>query len=152
MLCLLAAVLTPLAYIAIGALAAFGAAFSLILLPPLLLACAWLLYQLCFAPPSSAVLHWRTLLTLVAIAILAGFCYLISGFTLFSWWERMAFFATMYSSAMLLALPILWFRCRHWQNANGLLRTRLALWASAAITALAAGGALVYLLVPAAPT
>tara|TARA_B110001454_G_scaffold218354_1_gene246075 strand:+ start:706 stop:1080 length:375 start_codon:yes stop_codon:yes gene_type:complete len=76
---------TPLVYIALGALFSFGIMFSVILLPPYLLAIAYIFYQRLWSKSNTTLFQIAEYL---CIGIVVGFTILISDFNLQTTIER----------------------------------------------------------------
>lgn len=98
--------LTPLVYIAIGALGGFSMAFSLLSLPPLLGSMLFLLRRLVASSPAQGTAG-RGLMAAEAVCwLLVGFFLLIvSGFTLLTTQERFGLFCVLLLLASVLASP-----------------------------------------------
>jgi len=109
--CVLGAFATPLGYIAIGAPANFAPAFSLIALPLVLASIGWAFYLALRQPRPLQ----RSVLIPVALAaaaaIIAGFVFIVSNFTLLQPRERLGILAMVFLVTTVCALPlVLWRR------------------------------------------
>jgi hypothetical protein len=87
--CVLGLVICPFLYIAVGALSGFSPAFSVVMLPPLLLGSGFLLWRFLSKPTDRATISVPLLLMegLSWVAIVA-FLFLVSGFNLLRGLER----------------------------------------------------------------
>jgi hypothetical protein len=141
--------LTPLAYIGIGALGGFAMAFALISLPLLLVCGLFLLYRYLRRPGCSPSLRrWLPAAEAIAWLLVAFFLVIASGFTLLTTAERIGLFCTLTLVMSVVAAP--WMALR-----PSALATRVARWpttpvaaAAAACTLVLLGGALAYLVMP----
>lgn len=107
--CIVGAILSPLGYIAIGALAAFAPLFSVVMLPPLAIATGWLLYRNLFGKlPHCQLGRWHHAANCLAWGMTALFLSFISGFSLFKPLERFGILGTIYLAAVTAALPLVW--------------------------------------------
>lgn len=107
--CCVGLALSPLAYIATGALGGFAPVFSMITLPPLAAALGLLLYRLLGRPrpadsgPVGAVAEGLSWLVVVAFLVL------VSGFTLMTPFERVGQTLSYFLTCTVLSVPlILW--------------------------------------------
>jgi hypothetical protein len=109
--CALGLILCPFAFIAGGALSDFSAVFSLVLLPPFLLSCGFLLQRF-LARPEESVARQPLLWSLEAISwlVLVTFLYLVSGAKLLRGFERLGAVCTAFLAASAAALPLLLLR------------------------------------------
>ena len=100
--------LTPVLYIAIGALGAFSIQLSYFILPPFIL-CAGFLFWRLFSSYGSAN---RLMIVLEAVswAGVVFFLAILSGFRLFTLAERIGFASSIYIVAVLISYPVLRFR------------------------------------------
>ncbi len=106
--CLVGLVLSPLGFIATGALSDFSPVFSTLMLPPLLLGGAFLLRRLLARPrerPPERRPPW--LLDAASWIVVAGALYLISGANLMRGLERLGAVCTFFLAGAVLGLPIL---------------------------------------------
>ncbi|MDA8519839.1 hypothetical protein [Acidovorax sp. NCPPB 4044] len=141
--------LTPLAYIGIGALGGFAIAFAAISMPLLLLCSLFLFHRYLRRPAASAhPRRWPQVAEAAAWLLVVFFLAIVSGFTLLTTAERFGLFCTLALVASLVALP--WMALR-----PSALVARVAQWPAAAVAAGAlmsvgvlAGGAVVYLVTP----
>ncbi len=104
--CILGIVACPFLYIAIGATFSFSIAFSLIMLPPMLMGNGFLLWRFLSKPPGLTMkiplligegLSWVSILL---------FLFFISDFTLQTERERIGFFLTLYLAASVGCFPL----------------------------------------------
>jgi hypothetical protein len=109
--CLVGVLLCPLVFIAGGALSGFSAAFSLLLLPPSLLGCGFLLRRY-LAKPGAPVAREALLWSLEAISwlLVVAFLYFLSGVNLLRGGERFGAVCTAFLAASSAALPFLLLR------------------------------------------
>jgi hypothetical protein len=109
--CLVGLALSPLGFIAIGALSDFSPAFSGLVLPPLLLSVVFLLRRFLARPrqiPSSP--SWAWLLEAASWIIIVGVLYVISAAHLMRGLERLGGVCTAFLTAAGICLPILLLR------------------------------------------
>ena len=104
--CILGAATCPLPYIAMGALSQFALAFSLILLPPFLMGCGFLLWRYLARPaasPDGMVLRGAEILSWGGVAV---FLFFISGFTLLGTPHRIGLASMLFLLTSLVCLPL----------------------------------------------
>ena len=98
--------LTPLVYIAIGALGGFSMAFSVLSLPPLLGSMLFLVRRLFSQSPAHGTARPGLMAAEAACWLLVGaFLLIVSGFTLLTTQERMGLFCVLLLLASVLAAP-----------------------------------------------
>jgi hypothetical protein len=113
---------SPLGYIAIGALGGFSIAFSILSLPLLTASILFLIFR--FIPKAPSIKnHQKWLLGLEGVSwLLVGlFLFFVSGFTLITTWEQIGLFCIIWAAASLLATP---FTCLR----SSALLTRVMNW------------------------
>jgi Na+-transporting NADH:ubiquinone oxidoreductase subunit NqrE len=101
--CVFGLALCPYVYVAIGALAGFGLAFSFLTLPPLAASTALLLY--CFLSKPSGQ-RTRLRLELICFSVVIAFLVLVSGFSLHTTLERIGLSASVFLASSALCLPV----------------------------------------------
>ncbi|XVJ69342.1 MAG: hypothetical protein HEQ39_06585 [Rhizobacter sp.] len=103
--------LTPLVYVAIGALGGFSMAFSILSLPLLLVSTLFLMrrFLLRISAPGKAGLGFMVV-ELVCWLLVGVFLFIVSGFTLLTAEERMGQFCVLLLIATVLATPLVLLR------------------------------------------
>jgi lysylphosphatidylglycerol synthetase-like protein (DUF2156 family) len=104
-------ILCPFVFIVGGALSGFSTTFRLVLLPPFLLGCGFLLRRF-LARPNEPVARQALLRSLEAISLLVvvTFLYLVSGVNLLRGFERFGAACTSFLATSAAALPLLLLR------------------------------------------
>jgi hypothetical protein len=108
--CLAGLIASPYGYIAIGALGYFSPAFSLLTLPPLLLATGFLIWRILSKPLDTRTNGALTVIEGIGWMAIVAFLVLISGFSLFTTFERIGLFATIFLLASAISFPLLLLR------------------------------------------
>lgn len=103
--CFLGLVLSPFAYIGIGALGGFAPAFSFLTLPPLLASVGYLLYRFLSRPTRDSPSYLLVLTEIVSWIPITAFLVMVSNFTLLTKLERIGLFSTLFLVATLVSLP-----------------------------------------------
>ncbi len=103
--CFLGLVLSPFAYIGIGALGGFAPAFSFLMLPPLLASVGYLLYRFLSRPTRDSPGYLLVLIEIVSWISITAFLVMVSNFTLLTKFERIGLFSTLFLAATLVSLP-----------------------------------------------
>lgn len=141
--------LTPLGYIAIGALGGFSPAFSVLSLPLVLGSTLFLLFRFLPRIPASEVTRrWLMAIEFASWLLVGLFLIIVSGFTLLTTWERIGLFCVLLSAASVLVTPFMFLR-------PSALATRVAQWpapiplvCSVSFAGLSIVCAVIYLLTP----
>ncbi|CAM3741768.1 hypothetical protein ACAN107058_15420 [Paracidovorax anthurii] len=107
---LLGLVLTPFAYIAIGALGGFSGAFSAIALPLLLAGGGFLLARFLRRSTPAAPRRGMALAEAAGWLPVGAFLFFVSNFTLLTTFERIGLFCTLFLACSLVSLPVLLLR------------------------------------------
>lgn len=149
--CLLGLAACPFAFIAIGALSQFPLVFRMVMLPPLLLGCSFLLRRYLakpseLPPPRRARLTIETL-SWVAVAV---FLFFISDISLATTFERAGAVSTAFLAASAVFLPVTLLRRTDIERRVGQLPRRLVLTLVIATLAAASAASVIYLWTPAA--
>jgi len=146
--CILGLLLTPLAYIGMGALSGFAPAFALVSLPPLLASGAFLLSRLLARPNGAPARGWRVFAELVSWLVVLGFVAVVSGFTLLTSLERIGLAATCFLVASVVSLPVPFLRDTALERRFDAWSTPRASVVLILVLASALTAALAYLLAP----
>jgi hypothetical protein len=144
--CSVGLLLCPLVFIAGGALSGFSTAFSLVLLPPFLVSCGFLLRRY-LAKPGAAVARQALLWSLEAISwlVVVTFLYLLSGVHLSRGGERFGVMCTSFLAASAAALPFLLLRPTRLETRVARLPRALSVVALVLILAVSTTAMIVYL-------
>ncbi len=103
--------LTPLAYIGIGALGGFSAAFSVLAVPLSVCAMLLLLWRFLGRPRAQqATPAWLWVTEAAAWLVIGVFGLIVSGFTLFTPMERIGLFCVLLLVTSALSAPVVWWR------------------------------------------
>jgi hypothetical protein len=142
-------ILCPFAFIAGGALSGFSATFSLVLLPPLLLACGFLLGRL-LARPSEPAPREALLWSFEAMSwlVLVVFLYLVSGVNLTIGFERFGVVCTAFLATSVAAFPFLLLRPTRVEARLARLPRAPSMLILILIVAVATVSAIIYLATP----
>lgn len=105
--CVFGLVLCPYVYVAIGALAGFGLAFSFLTLPPLAASTGLLLYRFLSNPSGQRIRPW---MELVCFSVVIAFLVLVSGFSLHTTLERIGLTSSVFLASSVLCLPVVLMR------------------------------------------
>ncbi|HEY3742274.1 MAG TPA: hypothetical protein VGL53_20630 [Bryobacteraceae bacterium] len=144
--CVLGVVLSPFAYIAIGALGGFGPALALVSLPPLLAAAGFLLYRFLSKPiVNSAPSGLLMAAEVVSWILIAGFLVVISNFTLQTKFERIGLSCTLFLVTTVISLPVVLMRRTALQARLRRLPNGVAWVLAVAVLAIAVAIVFVYL-------
>ena len=108
--CLSGIVLTPLLYIAIGALGGFSSQFSYIILPVYLLCGGYLLRRFYSSPTQHHTGHWGLFLEAICLLLVIVFLAVISGFRLLTTTERISLSAVFFLLTTTLSFPVIYLR------------------------------------------
>jgi len=109
--CPLGLLLCPFAFIAGGALSGFSPSFSLVLLPPFLLGCGFLLRRLLATPKEPGARQaLQRALKAISWLVVVSFLYLISGVNLLRAFERFGAVCTYFLVVSVAVLPLLLLR------------------------------------------
>ena len=103
-------VLCPYIYVAIGALGQFAPALSFVALPLLLISSGCLLFRFLGKPKERASSNAWLIAEILSWFVIAAFITVISNFTLFTTFERIATFFMFFLLASLLSLPVVLMR------------------------------------------
>ncbi|WCM89703.1 hypothetical protein [Acidovorax sp. NCPPB 3576] len=104
---ILGLLLTPVAYIAIGSLSGFSAAFSLIALPPLALSLSFLLFRFFKKNTATESINIRHAIELTSWLLVFLFLFFVSNFTLLTTSERVGLFSTLFLVCTIVSIPLL---------------------------------------------
>jgi hypothetical protein len=105
--CIVGLIISPFIYIGIGALFNFSAAFSLIMLPPLLLASGFLLWRFLNKPRGQGNSMLIFVLEVISWMAIIAFLVFISGYSLLTTFERVGLFCTFFLIATAICLPLM---------------------------------------------
>jgi len=108
--CILGLVICPFLYIAIGALFSFSPAFSLLMLPPLLVGSSFLLWRFLSGPTDQATSTMFIVTEGISWIAIVAFVILISRFKLLTAFERFGLFCTFFMLASICCLPLVLIR------------------------------------------
>lgn len=147
--CVLGLILCPFSFVAIGALASFGAQVTWVGLPLLSSSSGYLLSRYLAKPQRSAVSRWHVLAESVSWTFLAAFLALISRFTLMTRFEQLGLVCLFFLVAALLSLPIVLLRPTALRERLRRVQPRLAGMLLLVIVLAAAVTATVHLVTPA---
>jgi hypothetical protein len=147
--CFMGLLLTPLAYVSIGALGGFSSAFSMLSVPLLLGSTLFLLFRLLPRIPAPELTRtWSMAIEAVSWLLLGLFLIIVSGFTLLTTWERIGLFCVLLWVAAVLVAPLIFLR-------PSALVSRVAQWpapivlvGSVSFAGLSIVCAVIYLLIP----
>jgi hypothetical protein len=145
--CAVGLILCPFVFIAGGVLSGFSAEFSLVLLPPLLLGCGFLLERFLAKPKESVARNLRSLEALSWL-VLVAFLYLISGVNLSRGFERFGTVCTVFLATSVAALPFLLLRPTRLEMRLAQLPRALSILALIMIVAVATLATIVNLITP----
>ena len=102
--------LTPVVYIAIGALGAFSAQLSYFVLPVFILSAGYLFWSLFASSERGESSRWTILLESLCWLVVILFLMVISGFRLFTMGERIGFACSIFLVTTMISYPVVYLR------------------------------------------